>query len=252
MRYVCRIAYDGTNYSGWQIQKNARSVQEELMTALEKLIGERVIITASGRTDSGVHAAAQICHFDCETGIPPEKIADALNVNLPPDISVLNSAIAKDGFDANRSAKKKTYRYSLYFSNRRNPLLDRYSLFIKGGVDLERLEESGKLYVGSHNFKAYCASGSQVKTYEREIFSIEFKTRTEYNAKIVDIFVSGGGFLYNMVRTMVGTMLDFAKGTIGREQIISSLESGERSLVGKTLPANGLTLFGVEYGYELF
>lgn len=252
MRYVLKIAYDGTNYSGWQIQKNARSVQEELMTALEKLVGKRVVITASGRTDSGVHAAAQICHFDCDTGIPPQKIADALNVILPPDISVLNSAIAKDGFDANRSAKKKTYRYSLYFSNRRNPLLDRYSLFIKGGVDLEKLAECGKFYVGRHNFKAYCASGSQVKTYEREIFSIEFKTRTEYNALIADIFVSGGGFLYNMVRTMVGTMLDFAKGTIGREQIISSLESGERTLVGKTLPANGLTLFVVEYGYELF
>ena len=126
MRYVLLLADEGTDYAGWQIQSNAVTVQEKLTKALKVTLGADVCVTASGRTDSGVHAAAQVCHFDAETTVPPEKFADALNFRLPADISVLKSSAAPDGFDAVRSAKKKTYCYRLYLSRRRNPLKDRY------------------------------------------------------------------------------------------------------------------------------
>lgn len=113
MRYVLLVAYDGTDYGGWQIQNNAVTVQEKLTKALKETLGADVCVTASGRTDSGVHAAAQVCHFDAETTVPPERFADALNFRLPADISVLKSSAAPDGFDAVRSAKKKTYCYRL-------------------------------------------------------------------------------------------------------------------------------------------
>ena len=132
MRYAISIAYDGTDYGGWQIQKNSVTVQEKLEEACAKAFGCRTCVTASGRTDSGVHAAGQVCHFDAETTIPAEKIADVLNIYLPQDIAVTKSVKAPADFDSNRWAKRKTYCYRMYLSRRRNPLKDRYSLFIKG------------------------------------------------------------------------------------------------------------------------
>ncbi|MCD8201995.1 MAG: tRNA pseudouridine(38-40) synthase TruA, partial [Clostridia bacterium] len=136
MRYVILIAYDGTNYAGWQTQKNAPTVQEEIEKAVKSALGVSVTLTASGRTDSGVHALGQVAHFDAELTIPPERIAEALNARLPEDISILSSASAPEGFDANRSAKRKTYVYRMYFSRRRNPLMDRYAAHVKGECDL--------------------------------------------------------------------------------------------------------------------
>lgn len=248
MRYVLKVSYDGTNYCGWQVQENGITVQGELLRAAKEAFGEDVIITASGRTDSGVHAAGQVCHLDMQKAVPPEKLAAALNTHLPEDISVLASAAAPKDFDANRSAKKKTYVYSVYFSHCRNPLKDRYAVRVKGSADLEKLKEAASLFVGVHDFKAYCASGSSVKTTVREIFNFDVSA----DGNTVNFTVCGGGFLYNMVRTMVGTVLGFAAGRISAEDIKNSLETGDRKLVGKTMPAKGLTLFSVDYGAELF
>lgn len=248
MRYVLKVCYDGTNYCGWQVQKNGITVQSELLRAAEEAFGEEVTITASGRTDAGVHAAGQVCHMDMAKAVPPERVAAALNTRLPKDISVLSSAAAPAGFDANRSAKKKTYIYSVYFSDCRNPLKDRYAVQIQGSADIEKMREAASLFVGVHDFKAYCASGSSVKTTVREIFSIEVSERDG----LVNFAVCGGGFLYNMVRTMAGTVLGYAGGKIMREDILNSLEKGDRKLVGKTMPAYGLTLYSVDYGTELF
>lgn len=246
------IAYDGTNYGGWQIQKNKITVQEKLEAALSDVLGARVPVTASGRTDSGVHARAQVCHFRAQTTIPPEKFADALNSRLPEDISVLRSALAPDGFDANRSAKRKTYAYRMYFAQHRNPLKDRYAVWVKGGVDFEKLKYIAGAFEGKHDFKAYCKSGSKVKTTVREVYSADvIKTCGQFETDI-EIRVCGGGFLYNMVRTIAGTMLYFAQGVLSETDVLKSLSDGNRALVGKTMPAKGLTLESVEYGLKIF
>lgn len=230
------------------MQKNAISVQQLVEKAAATVFGKKIAVTASGRTDAGVHAAGQVCHFDADTSIPPEKIADALNAYLPEDISVLNSAAAPEDFDSSRSAKKKTYVYKLYFSRRHNPLKDRYAVWVKGGLNVQKLQEISGVFVGEHDFKAYCKSGSQVKTTVRNVYSVQVNVCGED----VDISVCGGGFLYNMVRTIVGTMLYYAEGVLSREEVERSLSERERKLVGKTMPARGLTLKSVDYGFKLF
>ena len=252
MRYVIKVAYDGTDYGGWQIQKNNNSVQEEMEKAAKIIFGKRVCIIASGRTDSGVHAAAQICHFDAETSIPPEKIADAFNAYLPTDISVLQSACVSENFDSTRSAKRKTYCYKMYLSSRRNPLKDRFSEWIKFPVNIAKLRHIAGCFVGKHDFKAYCKSNSSIKTTVREIYSVEVKTEECDGTLDVEIYVCGNGFLYNMVRTIAGTMLGFATGSISEEEVKKSIDDCDRSCVGKTMPAHGLTLESVDYGFELF
>lgn len=252
MRYALLISYDGTNYGGWQIQSNAVTVQEKLTSALCETLGYKVNVTASGRTDSGVHASAQVCHFDADTTIPPEKFADALNFRLPDDISVLKSVLAPEGFDAVKSVKKKTYCYRVYISPQRLPLKDRYWVRIKFPVDVEKLCECAKMFEGEHDFFAYCASGSQVKTTVRTVYSVEVKTQRAGDVLAIKIYVTGNGFLYNMVRTLAGTMLYYSAGRISKDDIVRSIEGRDRSAVGKTMPANGLTLESVDYGIKLF
>ncbi len=252
MRYVLEIAYDGSNYGGWQIQKNSVTVQQRLEEALSDAVGAKVNVSASGRTDAGVHAAAQICQFDAETTIPPERFPEALNYRLPDDISVLRCAFAPENFDCVRSAKKKTYCYRIYISQRRNPLKDRYAVHIRGAVDLDKLKFISRVFVGGHDFKAYCASGSGIKTTVRTVFAVNVAVSESRGSTDVEISVTGNGFLYNMVRTMVGTMLGYAQGEISEERIIQSLKKCDRSCVGKTMPAKGLTLESVEYPFSLF
>ncbi|MGN0805661.1 MAG: tRNA pseudouridine(38-40) synthase TruA [Candidatus Coproplasma sp.] len=248
MRYVLKVAYDGTDFCGWQVQPNGRTVQEELNTAVFKAFGESACVNASGRTDSGVHALSQVCHVDLSRHIEGAKIADALNFYLPQDVSVLASAKASEGFDSNRSAKKKTYCYSVYCSRCRNPLKDRYSVHLKVAPDLEKLKECASLFVGEHDFAAYCAAGSQVKTTVRTVYSFSVE---EVDGEI-KFTVCGNGFLYNMVRTLVGTCIFYACGKLDKERVLLSLSTGNRALVGKTMPPEGLCLIDVDYGAELF
>lgn len=248
MRYVIKVCYDGTNFCGWQVQQGLRTAQDELNTAVRRAFGERTPVVASGRTDSGVHALGQVCHFDLTKDMPGSKVADALNYYLPEDESVLESAQVEDGFDANRSAKKKTYVYSLYYSPRRNPLKDRYAVRINYAPDIEKMKKCASLFVGEHDFSAYCASGSQVKTTERTVYSFT----VEESDGDIKLSVCGNGFLYNMVRTMVGTVLGFAAGKLSEEDVLNSLNFGDRTLVGKTMPPQGLCLYSVDYGRKLF
>ncbi len=238
-----KIAYDGTDFCGWQVQPNGTTVQGEIERAIKDTFNVSARVCGSGRTDSGVHALGQVAHVDLDVNIQPEKLADALNVHLPQGISVLSSYAAPDGFDANRTAKRKTYCYQFYCSPRRNPLMERYAVRLDRAPDLNAMREAAKLFVGEHDFKAYCASGSQVKTTVRTIYSLNVLT----DGQMIAIEVCGNGFLYNMVRTIAGTMLWYAYGRITLEDIYSSLKSGNRSLVGKTLPPKGLILKSVEY-----
>ncbi len=252
MRYAILLAYDGTQYGGWQIQKNSITVQEVLEKACLETFGTKTNVTASGRTDSGVHAIGQVCHFDADTTIPPEKIADVLNLRLPRDISVLKSVAAPDNFDANRNAKRKTYCYKLYFSPRRNALKDRFSLWVKNTAEPSKLRHISGAFVGERDFKAYCKSGSAVKTTVREIYAVDVSTGYSMGSTDVEVRITGSGFLYNMVRTIVGTMLDYAFGSLTEDDVKKSFTECDRESVGKTLCAKGLTLESVDYGFNLF
>ena len=247
MLYVLKIAYDGAEYAGWQCQKNAVSVQETLEGALQSALGVSVRITASGRTDAGVHAAGQVCHFEADLTVPAERMPDCLNRYLPPSIRVLEGWQGVDGFDACRSAKRKTYRYAFYEGYREHPLLEHTATRVDSLPPLQVLQAAAKLFEGEHDFKAFCASGSSVKTTVRTVYSVEVKERTEYGLRLIEMYVTGNGFLYNMVRTMAGELLDLAGGKRTEESLLSAYETGERGLLGKTMAAKGLTLMSVEY-----
>ncbi len=247
MRYVLKIAYDGTEYAGWQMQKNAPTVQETLEKALYTAFGREIKTTASGRTDAGVHAAGQTCHFDGEFPVPAEKMPEKLNALLPESIRILAGWTAEDTFDCNRSAKRKTYRYRLYVSPREMPLLSRYGVRVESAPDKESLQAAAKWLEGEHDYKAFCASGSAVKTTVRTVYEVLVEEREEYGVRVIELFVTGNGFLYNMVRTMTGELLDLASGKKTKESLLTAYATGDRSLLGKTMPSKGLTLMRVEY-----
>lgn len=247
MRYVVKIAYDGTDYAGWQRQKNARSVQEALEDAIVSALGVKVNVTASGRTDAGVHAVAQVCHFDAETSVPPEKMPDCLNRFLPPDVRVTEGCFLGCNFDSNRHAKEKTYCYSLYVSPREMPMKERYAVRLDSAPSVEILQNYASLFEGEHDFKAFCASGSSVKTTVRRIYRVRVEESESLGSRDIKVYVTGNGFLYNMVRTMVGELLDLAFKRRTKESLLKAYETGDRSLLGKTMPAKGLCLMNVAY-----
>ena len=248
MRYVLKICYDGTEYAGWQRQKNATSVQECLENAVKDALGVDVRVTASGRTDAGVHAFGQVCHFDCEgVSVPPEKMPDCLNKFLPADVRVLGGWEGVDGFDANRTAKRKTYCYSLYESKREIPLKERYAVRVEKLGELALLQKYAKLFEGEHDFKAFCASGSSVKTTVRTVYEVRVEESESFGSRDVKIYVTGNGFLYNMVRIIVGTLLEIGMGEKKPSDVPAMLAGKDRRTTGYTVPPSGLMLMEVEY-----
>ncbi len=247
MLYVIKIAYDGSGYAGWQRQANALSVQECLEDALLDALGADVRVVASGRSDAGVHAAGQICHFTADLTIPANRLPDCLNQYLPPSIRLLEGWEGSEGFDACRSAKRKTYRYRIYEGRREHPLIDPYATRVETIPPIEELRAVAKLFEGEHDFKAFCASGSTAKTTVRTVYSVDVCQTKEYGLRVVDIFITGNGFLYNMVRTIAGELLDLASGRRTVESLQIAYETGDRSLLGKTMAAKGLTMISVEY-----
>ena len=242
MRYKATVIYDGTNYCGWQIQDDKPTVQQEIEKALKTLFGKDTSIVGSGRTDSGVHALGQVFSFESDTTIPEKRLYKAINAHLPCDIRVTECVSASPDFNARYSAKRKTYTYHLYCSETENPLKERYSVKCFP-LDIALMKKAGILLVGEHDFKCFCASGSSVKTTVRTIYDIEI-IKTEIG---VDISVTGNGFLYNMIRTLVGTLIKMEKGDLTVEKAKEILSSGNRKLVGKTYPAKGLKLKSVIY-----
>lgn len=243
MKIKLTVCYDGTEFCGWQVQKNGISVQETIENAIFSLTGERVRLTGSGRTDAGVHALGQVADFDTECSIPPKKIAFALNPLLPNSVKILKSERVEDGFNARKNAKRKTYEYSLYLCEVENPLKERYSTRIEGELDLEKIKTACKIIKGKHDFKCMCSSGSSVNTTVRTIYSLSVKK----SGDDLLISVTGNGFLYNMVRILAGTLVGVGQGKISLEDIKTALQTGDRELLGKTLSSKGLCLKKVEY-----
>ncbi len=247
MRFVLIVQYDGTFFRGFQRQaKGERTVQGELERAAGEVFGVPTRVSASGRTDAGVHALAQVCHLDAETSIPPERIANCMNLILPPDCKVTASYPAPEGFDCTRSVKRKTYRYRAYLSPIPLPMLSRYAARIGTRPDLVKMREAAALLVGEHDFKAFSSTGASAKTSVRTLYAVEICEKTEDGHTMYEIEVTGNGFLYNMVRILAGEI--FAVGTgKSTQNIVKALAGGPRNLLAKTMPAAGLTLVRVEY-----
>lgn len=243
MRIKITLSYDGTDFCGWQKQKNGVSVQGTVEDAIFALTGERVSVVGSGRTDAGVHAKGQVAHFDTQSDVPPERFYKALNTFLPDAVKVLSSEKVSDKFNANRTAKRKTYEYSLYVSDVEEPLKERYSVRVYGNLSIEKMRAAAETLTGEHDFKAFSATGSGVKTTVRTVYGIS----VDKTGEDIKIKVCGNGFLYNMVRIMAGALVKTGKGEIAESDIIKALDTGDRTLLGETMPAKGLCLLGVEY-----
>lgn len=246
-RLLITIRYDGTDYHGWQVQPNGVTVQEKVQDAVEKVFGSRLDVTGCSRTDSGVHANMFCFHMDTELEIPCERVPLALNVALPDDIAAIACREVGDDFHARYCANGKRYVYRLYDGQIRDPFINRYSVQYKGALDVERMNSAAQFFVGKHDFSAFCASGSQVEDRVRTVYEMKVERRDNE----VLVTVSADGFLYNMVRIMVGTLLEVSEGKLQPEGIKAALDSGKRELAGRTAAAKGLCLDRVFYDEEL-
>ena len=236
------IQYDGTNFCGSQVQKEQRTVQLELDSALEKLFGQKIISVFSGRTDSGVHAKEQTVNFVTDSSsVPPERIKYPLNNLLPHDMLVLSSNPVPDEFNSRFDAKKRTYRYFI----RRKPELFRskFSLLYPYDIDIDRLNSAAELFKGRRDFKAFCSAQAEVKNHICEIKKLHFFR--ENDETVMEI--SSNRFLHNMVRIIVSAFLELNNNRISENDIINMFEKKNRSLSPKTISPKGLFLWKVEY-----
>lgn len=237
------LRYNGTPFHGWQIQPNAVTVQQELCNAFKALSGKDENIIGCSRTDAGVHANMFCCNVRTECSIPPQKIPDALNFYLPPEISVYACEEVDYEFHARYNCKGKEYVYLIYNGKYRNPFYENKAMFYPYEIDAELLNAEAKSFIGTHDFSAFCSAGSEIEDKIREIFDCSVSR----NSDVIEIRVSGNGFLYNMVRIIVGTLLDIQRGKIEKASIPQIIESRNRDNAGITAAAHGLYLNKVFY-----
>lgn len=237
------LQFDGTNYNGWQIQPDMPTIQGILKDAFFKVTGEVVMPKGSSRTDSGVHAKGYVCNIHTDTKIPCDRLVYALNTVLPHDIVCYASSEADDDFCASSSAKKKTYRYTIDNGEFKDVFLDRFAWHYKYPLDIEKMQYAAEQFIGTHDFVGFASSGYTVKTTVRTIYSLKI----EKTGNTITIDVTGDGFLYNMVRIIVGTLVYVGSGKIAPEDITDIINSGDRRRGGITAPAKGLCLKEVFY-----
>lgn len=244
MRVLLRVAYDGTAYSGWQIQPNAVTIEQRLGEALADLFGHTVEIIGASRTDAGVHALGNVAVFDVDTRMSASKISYALNTRLPEDIRVVQSKEVAEDFHPRHLDCVKTYEYKIWNDTFPNPTVRLYSYFQYGGIDVGLMNEAAAYLVGEHDFTSFCAAGSQVENKVRTVYSLEI----EQEDRMIKIKITGNGFLYNMVRIIAGTLIKVGQGAMTPEDVQKALDGRNRQLAGPTAPACGLTLVGIKYG----
>lgn len=241
------IAYMGANYVGWQVQPNGRSVQALLERAWTQVTQEKVRITASGRTDSGVHALAQVCSVQTETRLEPEILRRALNANIPEDIEVLLIERARDGFHAIRHAVQKTYRYQINWGHPRDVFQIGRSWYIPQRLDIDAMAEAAKLLEGEKDFKSFEAKKASTVTSIRDVSQLTVVRKNEGVFKNVWVEATANGFLYNMVRNIVGTLVEVGYGHQEPAWVEQVLAQRDRQHAGMTAPAWGLYLVEVRY-----
>lgn len=281
-RILLRVAYDGTNYHGWQVQPNAKTIEGELNRILTQLTGEEIQVTGASRTDAGVHALGNVAVFDTLSRIPAEKFSYALNQRLPEDIVIQSSVQVADDFHPRHCDCRKTYEYDILNRTFPLPAYRNTAYFLYGDLDLDAMRKACQAFLGEHDFASFCAAGAQVQTTVRTIYSLEVleqplgsNGRTEAQRsqrtqsetielqpdkarlqgsqiqqapeRLLTIRVRGNGFLYNMVRIIAGTLVEVGRGHIRPEEIEGIIAACDRAKAGPTAPARGLRLVEIAY-----
>lgn len=242
-RLLLTLRYDGTAYHGWQVQPNGVTVQETLQDAIEAVTGVRAGVIGCSRTDAGVHADMFCCTFDTDSSLRGDKLCSALNYHLPPDVAVYAAREVAADFHPRYHAAGKRYVYRIWNGPQRHPVYDRYALHRNRPLDAELLSRAAADFVGRHDFAAFCGAGSAVEDTVRTVR----RCTVERQGELVLFTVEGDGFLYNMVRIMVGTLLEIAAGRLVPDSIPAIIRSLDRNEAGPTAPAKGLTLAEVFY-----
>lgn len=242
-RVMLVVAYDGTDYHGWQFQPGVPTIEGELNKALRELLGEEVSVIGASRTDSGVHALCNAAVFDTDTKIPAEKLSYALNQRLPEDIKIQKSMEVVSDFHPRHCKSRKTYEYRILNCEFPIPTKIRYSHFTYVYLDEEKMQKASDYLVGEHDFKSFCAAGAVTETTIRTIYTLSVKRQENE----IIIRVCGNGFLYNMVRIIAGTLMEVGRGSYAPEKVKDIIESKDRAAAGPTAPACGLTLAAYEW-----
>jgi len=243
------LAYDGSEFCGWQVQPNSPTIQGALASAIGRITGEKVLPQGSGRTDAGVHALAQVATFATESPIPGENFAKALNDILPASIRVLEASDAPAEFHARKSAQGKVYRYRIYRGTICPPFLARYVWHYPYPLDERAMQRAAALVIGEHDFTSFAAVDPERGCDEEEVSNVRRISESLWEKQVDELTytVRGNGFLHHMVRNLVGTFVLVGKGTLQPQDITHILEARKRSAAGATAPANGLFLVQVEY-----
>ena len=242
-RIKLTIAYDGTNYCGWQIQPNGITIEEILNKALSKMTGEEILIIGASRTDSGVHAMGNVAVFDTKTTIPAEKIAVALNQRLPDDIVITKSEEVPLDFHPRYCDCSKTYEYHIINTRIPIPTKRLTNYFVSYVLDIDKMRKAASYLVGEHDFVSFCNVRTDVENTVRTVTALDILT----NGNEITIRITGNGFLYNMVRIIVGTLIRVGRGFYEPEKVKEILEAKDRKAAGVTAPAHGLMLMEIKY-----
>lgn len=242
-RVKLTIAYDGTNYCGWQVQPNGITIEEVVNKALSKLTGENIVVIGASRTDSGVHAVGNVAVFDTKTTIPPERIAMAVNRILPEDIVVVKSEEVPSDFHPRYCDCEKTYEYHIVNTRIPIPTKRLTNYFVSYELDIEKMREGASYLVGEHDFASFCNIKTDVESTVRTVKELEILK----NGNEITIRISGNGFLYNMVRIIVGTLIRVGRGFYEPKQVKEILEAKNRKAAGVTAPPHGLMLMEIRY-----
>lgn len=237
------VAYDGTNYHGWQLQDNGITIEAELNRCLTELLGEEIKVIGASRTDSGVHALGNVAVFDTVNRMPAKKVSYALNQRLPEDIRIQKSEEVADDWHPRHCESRKTYEYRIYRGEFPMPVKRLYSHFVYTPLDVGKMREAAAYLEGEHDFKSFCQTGAQVESTVRILYSLWVE---EQDSDLV-IRVCGNGFLYNMVRIIAGTLIEVGQGKREPESMLEVLSALDRGAAGPTAPANGLTLVKYEF-----
>lgn len=240
---MIRVAYDGTNYHGWQIQPNGTTIESELNRHLSQLLREEIHVTGASRTDSGVHARGNVAVFDTSARMPAEKISYAMNTRLPEDIRIQESREVAADFHPRRCKSVKTYEYKIYNRRFPDPCVRLYSLFYYWDLDLEAMKKAAAFLVGTHDFTSFSTARADVTDRVRTIYELNLSKEGD----MITLRIRGNGFLYNMVRIITGTLLRVGGGFILPEEIPDILRAKDRERAGETARPEGLTLIKIEY-----
>ena len=242
-RKVLIVQYDGTNYSGWQVQDNAATIQSEIEKALSVIYKQEIKIIASGRTDTGVHAFGQVVHFDSTSEIPLQKICFALNGIMPKDISIRKAYIVPDSFHARYSAYERTYVYYIYNSRLRSPFTHNRAMWVKKDLNISFLNKAARYLLGEHDFASFCRKKSAEEKTIRRIKKIKIQKQGSY----IELKITGNAFLHNMIRIIVGTLVGLSENNFEPTEMKKILLAKTREASGETAPAHGLYLYRIDY-----